>query len=31
MGFVMIHSTKKAISSEMKIDKLMCWTDSKIA
>ena len=27
----LIHSIKEALSSEMKIDKLMCWTDSKIA
>ena len=25
------HSIKKALSSEMRIDKLLCWTDSKIA
>ena len=27
----LIHSVKEALSSEMKIDKLFCWTDSKIA
>ena len=27
----LIHSVNEALSSEMKIDKLFCWTDSKIA
>ena len=27
----LILSIKKALSCEMKIDNLMCWTDSKIA
>ena len=27
----LIHSLKEALSSEMEIDKLFCWTDSKIA
>ena len=27
----LIHTVKEALSSEMKIDKLLCWTDSKIA
>ena len=28
--FRLIHSIKEALSSEMKIGKLLCWTDSKI-
>ena len=27
----LIHSIKEALSSEMKIDKFLCWTDSKTA
>ena len=27
----LIHGIKEALSSEMKIDNLLCWTDSKIA
>ena len=26
-----IHSIKEALSSEMKIEKVLCWTDSKTA
>ena len=29
--FRLIHSIKEALSSEMKIDKCFCWTDSRIA
>ena len=27
----LIHCIKEGLSSEMKIDTLLCWTDSKIA